>query len=500
MLNINNLNIDKIINNLNGKLLDEYKEINNYIFHCYFINKKINSLYLEIKIYHFMKGCNKLHNYYKIFEDIFDKISFISEFKLYLIKEYVKHNLDNILLYLINNCELFKVNIVDYYCYVLNKYINNEILLNNILNNIKDKHLYDISLYFNKFIYIISNKNENSSKIITKLFYIIKDKDILCEELIEELFNVLIQQYIYNSLFDKNILLLYYNIYKKDLINLIDNLFIYNLLYNNFENINNYLLLDEIVESNLVKKTSYTDLKFLIHIDKYFTNKKCKYITEDYIVNILTNIYDLLSWLLIENDELLNIEITNKLLFYILYMSNSQLNIDFFDKLLKNYRYTTREEKRLYYLTKHHKIYNQNDEFNKNEYKKIVLLWNYLIYGINKQNYKIFNRNIKDTFFIKSIKNIYRTKYKVIERQILITFSLYSKNYNDIYNVLDLDNTKYDICDIECPISFEKCNMITVCKHKFNFDAFIKWYIINKNCPICRSYNKLIDCKKIIIE
>lgn len=531
---MNTRKLENILHN-NKELNIYYKNITNYICDCYFHKENIVMNVLKKKIYKLLYKCNEYYikshkneikfnnnannanndnnNNEPIFETLYDKQMFLIDIKVYLIKNFIDYNLDNVILNMINNTYFFDNFIADFYAYLLcTKLWNNESKLVDYIYNIEIEQFANLMDYFSKFIHICSAYNKNY--IIIKLIShpVIKDLINNDKDVIIYIFYMLLNNYIFNKLFDKDVLFDFFNIYKQILISLIDNDFIYTYMYILFNNISNYHQNEEITKKNLLRNSAYNDIKLLLIIDKFYFRNICtnietyiKYITIDYIDNVYENFYKIFTWLLIDNKEFINIQLNNKLLFNILYINYSEKNINFFYKLFEDYRYTTKLEKNIYYYTKFINIYSENDKgfkaMNKNNYIKLLLLWNYLSCGVNLQNYKIFYEcvcNINNKKFYNTFKNIFKSGFINIKKNINIFYYLQKEKYNELYKLLDLyNNDCKNIYNDECPISFDKCNMITNCSHTFNFNSFIEWYKQNKNCPCCRQYIKLNECKKI---
>jgi hypothetical protein len=519
------MNISKIENYItnNKNIQVYYNNITNYICTTYLINGEIDILLLKKKFNKLLYNCNKVYtdknkndnnnddNIGYIFETIYDKSIFFIDIKNYLIKNFIDNNLENIILWLINNTHFFNYHISTFYGYLFcTKLWNNDILLNKYIDTIQEEKFEWFIDYFYKFMNICNYYNK--TYIIIKLLSHQNIKNILNNnnnDIITYIFASLINNYIFNSTFNQDVFYDFYNIYKHNLISCINNDFIYTYLSFTFQHIFNYQNNKELNNKTLLKDMPYLNVSLLLLIDKYFfqniltnINIYTKYITIKYIDKVYDKFYKILTWLLIENEDLINIQINNELMFQVLFINYSNKNINFFMKLFKHYRYTTKLEKSIYYYTKNTNVYyidkNDNLIINKNNYIKKLLLWNYLSYGINTQNHKIMYQLINNNNTFKTtFKSIFRNCFSNVQKNIKIFYYLNKKQYLKLYSLFDYDNIiNNNQCD-ECPISFDKCNMITNCNHKFDFNSFIGWYLLNKKCPLCRGYIKLDECKKI---
>lgn len=363
MINLNNSQIHKLLINTNI-FNQQYNQIINYIFTSYFTNTIINLNYFKKLLFKLMNDIND-NNF--LLKEIYDKSMFFYDFKTYFLKTCLNHKLENIILWLYKTTNIYDNNIYELYAYYL--CIHKKHKRTNFLYNLYIDHLDNIVDKISLFINIFDKYNKSYIFFEFLLHHNVIDILSLNNNNIFDIFYILCINYIFNNNFNKKRLLQFYNIYKSKLIYIIDNDFFNSIIFLIFNSLNEYHNGTQLNIHNIHLNNQYTDAHFLYNIDRFnirlLDDHKSIYITVDYIDKIFDNFYKFANWILIDNEELINIHINNKLLFNILYINYSYKNIAFFNKLLKYYKFTTKLEKNIYYCSinthvyKKHKIKNE---------------------------------------------------------------------------------------------------------------------------------------------
>ena len=380
---------------------------------------------------------------------------------------------------------------------------NNKLLLDNIINLIKENN--DINLIISNINNLISNDNNELN--LYNLFDIYKNINFL---------DNIISIYIYYINFDifgdikldisntlktnininKNNILLEYNKYIDKFIIFNDEFinFTSNFVTSNFNNLNNKLVFDKLTDF-------YNKSFFMINLDKdnYLNDKdnKYKYIDildisysyENYkVTNLVINLYIKVLNLMNENEYINNINESNKNNLFNFYNNNinnykKQIDNKNYDKIKYNYLQN--------FNFKPYALYNSNN---------LLKLDLFNIYDLVNTLFNIKSKKINDIIKSKKINkdNLFNELNNIIKfysnkKKENYAFIIIKKNGNLInYDINNLTNNGLIINNLSGinNIFLEKNNMINIINYFNDNDDFI--YLIN--------YNKELTQKLVLLD
>ena len=223
-------------------------------------------------------------------------------------------------------------------------------------------------------------------------------------------------------------------------------------------NKNNKRLISEKNIINLIKRNNITSLKLIQEKQIYsFENKKLFNISCCYSLEIS-------KWLLSLNLFQLNLEKEKGLFNACMHQKISI--IQWLIELRCNFKYNNHS---IFIICCY--------------YKKLQTI-NYLKDIYKNYDYQIIKINNILTTYIKIKAIIISDLYELFEQ----------KSWLKIIKMYQLKNVNFHN-DQQCSISYKTANLITPCNHYYDLSNFIRWILINKTCPYCRSNIDLKNCQ-----